>query len=143
MRNILYLLVVLLSPTIVLSSCGTDVNESALVDRVWTLETYGEPDNVKSVLKDTEITITFDSGKGSMTGSAGCNSYFGEYEVKANRLSIPGPIAATEMACLEPEGVMEQETLYLTILKSAKSYQIQGNELRIDCGDQVLIYTSG
>ena len=78
-----------------------------------------------------------------MTGSAGCNSYFGEYEVTTNRLSIPGPIAATEMACLEPEGVMEQETLYLAILKSADSYQIQGNELSIDCGDQVLIYTSG
>ena len=143
MRNILPLLAVLLLPTIALSSCGTDVNESALVDRVWILETYGEPDNLKSVLKDTEITITFDSGNRDMTGSAGCNSYFGEYEVAVNGLSIPGPIAATEMACLEPEGVMEQENLYLTILESAESYQIQGDELRIDCGDRVLIYTGG
>ena len=136
------LLPVLLLSTIMLASCGTNAAESALVDKVWVLETYGEPNNLKSVLQDTEITATFNSDERNVTGSAGCNSYFGDYEVKGNNLSIPGPIAATEMACPEPEGVLEQESQYLRILKSAESYQIQDNELRINCGDEVLTYTA-
>lgn len=136
------LLAVLLVSIIMVSSCRTDADESALVDGVWVLETYGEPDNLKSVLQDTEITATFNSDERDVTGSAGCNQYFADYVVKGNNLSILEPIGQTEMACPEPEGVMEQERQYFIILKSAESYQIQGKELRINCGEKVLVYTT-
>jgi len=66
-------------------------------------------------LADTLTTATFDSTKGQVTGSAGCNTYFGSYDANKSKLTI-GVIAATEMYCLEPEGVMDQEQEYLKIL---------------------------
>jgi len=113
-----------------------------LEDTTWVLVSYGEQENRHSVLEGTQITATFDSTENQLSGSAGCNSYFGAYEVNGSKLSIPGPIAATEMACLEPEGAMDQEQEYLKTLQAAESFQISDGELRISCGDQVLIFTT-
>ncbi len=131
--SILFLIV--LTPG--LFGCGQSV---PLVNTTWVLESYGESDNLKTVLEDTEITTTFDSTEEKVTGSAGCNNYFGGYKLKGNQLSIPGPIGATEMYCMEPEGAMDQEQEYLTTLQAAESYKIEGDKLRINCGEQVLIF---
>ncbi len=111
-------------------------------DTDWVLQSYGEFGNLKDVLTDTEITAEFVSSDGTVEGSAGCNSYSGSYEVKDSQLSIPGPIAATEMYCQEPEGVMEQERQYLELLQAAESYSVEDGELQINCGGQVLVYTT-
>jgi len=42
------------------------------------------------------------------------------------------------MYCGEPEGVMDQEQEYLTILESAESYERKGNQLQITSSDKVL-----
>ena len=112
----------------------------ALEDTKWVLQSYGEPGNLTDVIVDTEITAEFVSSEGTVKGSAGCNSYFGSYELEDSQLSIPGPIGATEMYCAEPEGVMDQEQAYLAILQLAESYEINGDELRINCGSQDLIF---
>ena len=114
--------------------------EVALEDTIWVLESYGDPENLNAVLEDTEITINFISAEVKMEGSAGCNSYFGGYEVEGNQLSIPGPIGATEMYCMEPEGIMEQEQEYLAILQDAESYEIEDDQLQIVSGDKVLVF---
>jgi len=113
--------------------------EAILEDTVWVLQSYGESGNPKDIITDTEITAEFVSSEGTVKGSAGCNSYFGSYEVEGSQLSIPGPIGATEMYCEEPEGVMDQEQEYLAALQLAESYEINADELRINCGSQVLI----
>ncbi|MBA7614690.1 hypothetical protein ES703_21959 [subsurface metagenome] len=133
------LVMLLLSSMIGLASCSYG---SSIEDTDWVLQSYGEFGNLKDVLTDTEITAEFISSEGTVEGSAGCNSYSGSYEVKDSQLSIPGPIAATEMYCMEPEGVMEQERQYLEILQAAKSYSVEDGELQINCGGQVLIYTT-
>ena len=133
------LVMLLLSSMIGLASCSYG---SSIEDTDWVLQSYGEFGNLKDVLTDTEITAEFVSSEGTVEGSAGCNSYSGSYEVKDSQLSIPGPIAATEMYCMEPEGVMEQERQYLEILQAAKSYSVEDGELQINCGGQVLIYTT-
>ena len=117
----------------------TEEEEVALEDTIWVLEEYGDPDNLTDVLEDTEITIEFVSTEGTVKGSAGCNSYFGSYEVEDNQLSVPGPIGATVMYCMEPEGVMDQEQDYLMILQNAETYEIEGDQLQIFSGDKVLI----
>ena len=109
-----------------------------LEDKRWVLEWYGEPGNLQAPLPNTEITATFKSDESEVTGSAGCNTYFGSYERQGNNLSIPGPIAVTEMYC--GDEIDEQERAYLTILESAESYKIEDGELTIDCGDKVLIF---
>lgn len=114
----------------------------AFEDKEWVLESYGEPGNVQSVIEGTEITADFDSAKHEVSGSAGCNSYFGDYQVDKNELSIP-VLASTEMACLEPEGVMDQEQQYLQSLGLAESYEIEDGKLRITCSDgTVLVFRS-
>lgn len=133
------LVMLLLSSMIGLASCSYG---SSIEDTDWVLQSYGEFGNLKDVLADTEITAGFVSSEGTVEGSAGCNSYSGSYEVEDSQLSIPGPIAATEMYCMEPEGVMDQEQQYLETLQAAESYSIEDGELQINCGDQVLIYTT-
>jgi len=44
------------------------------------------------------------------------------------------------MYCAEPEGVMDQEQEYLATLQLAESYELDGDELRMNCGSQVLIF---
>ena len=110
-----------------------------LEDKTWALESYGEQDSLQAVLKGTEITALFDSAKGRVHGSAGCNSYSGNYQAGKSKLSIP-MVASTEMYCLEPEGVMEQEQRYLRALQSAESYEVGDGKLRITAGSQVLVF---
>jgi heat shock protein HslJ len=103
------------------------------------LESYGEQGNLQAVLAGTRVTATFDSAEDEVTGSAGCNTYFGDYQISGNDLSIP-MIANTEMYCLEPEGVMEQENRYLSAMRAAENYQIQNGKLRITAGSRVLVF---
>ena len=131
-------LLVLLAIGLVACKGGT----VAFEDKEWVLESYGEPGNVQSVIEGTEITATFDSAEHEVIGSAGCNSYFGDYEVNNNQLSIP-VLANTEIACLEPEGVMDQEQQYLQALRLAESYDIEDGKLHITCSDgTVLVFRS-
>jgi len=112
-----------------------------LEDTTWMLQSYGEQDNLNAVLEGTEITAFFDSAVGQVNGSAGCNSYSGGYEIDDSELSIL-QLANTEMACLEPEGTMDQEQQYLSLLQAAESYRVEDGALQINCGGQVLLYTA-
>jgi heat shock protein HslJ len=86
-----------------------------------------------SVLLGTEITALFGED-GSLTGTAGCNSYSTSFELggggSAAQGSISfGPAVTTRMFCAEPEGTMDQESAYLKALESATTYEIKGQEL--------------
>lgn len=131
-------LLILVVATTGLTACKAKT--AAIDNTAWVLLWYSEQGNLQAVLVGTEITAKFDGKDGQITGSAGCNTYTGDYEAKKNELSI-SRLAWTEMACLEPEGVMEQEQQYLSALQAAESYIIEGGELRISCsGGQVLIF---
>ena len=74
------------------------------------------------------ITATFEGGQ--ISGSAGCNTYFGAYQVDGEKITI-SDLANTEMACLEPEGLMDQETLILGFLRDAQTFQVGDSQLMI------------
>jgi len=112
----------------------------ALEGTLWTLVAYGDPSDPQAVLEGSEITAEFDSAEGRVHGSAGCNSYFGAYEVDGDSLTV-GPVGSTEMYCAAPENVMDQETAYLAALQSAASYQIVGNQLQIANADGATVLT--
>jgi len=113
---------------------------SDLENKTWILESYGNPDNLQTVLKGTEVTALFDSSEGQVSGSAGANHYFGDYSLRNGEISIQ-QMAHTEMYRLDPEGVMEQEQNYLSILQSAENYQTNNDTLQINSDGQVLIFT--
>lgn len=123
--------------TLITGACAGKANE--FEDIKWVLESYGEPGNLQAVLEETQVTATFESAEHQVRGSAGCNSYFGEYEITGNKLTI-NSVGSTEMYCIEPEGVMEQETEYLEALQSASNYEIVDGKLRIYSEEYVLFF---
>ena len=87
----------------------------------WRLETFRK----SAPIAGTEITVRFNDG--TIKGSAGCNTYGGVYKVNGTGISI-SEIYFTEMACMEPEGVMEQEQMYLG---DAYKYQLTKDQQQI------------
>ena len=118
----LYLGVVVLALlTLIAGACGRVSEDTVtLKDTSWVLESYGAQGNLQTVLADTEITATFDGTEGRVHGSSGCNTYSGDYHISGSELSIP-VLEWTEIGCLEPEGILEQEGKYLKLLMAAES----------------------
>ena len=121
---------------VAISLAGCGESKSEIEDVKWVLTSYGEPGNEQSPLSDTTVTAFFDSENGELTGNASCNSYFANYEVDGSKLSIPRNFAVTEMWCGDEKG--EQESKFLEILPNAESFEVSGDKLTIDCGDNVL-----
>ncbi len=117
---------------VVLAACGSS-GASALRDTSWDLGSlYGN-----GLLPGTTITIKFSSDQ--VTGSAGCNQYAGSFLAGDTSLSIDD-VFSTEMGCMEPEGILEQEQVYLAALAAAAKYQTLANSLIIfdQAGTQIL-----
>lgn len=118
---------------------GFSTEVAPLEDVEWVLESYGEAGDMTPALTTAEVTAELSSENDELTGSAGCNSYFGGYEADGSRLSLVGPMAITEMACLDDD-IMDQEARYLDILSAAQSYTIEGGKLMIECGGETLVF---
>jgi heat shock protein HslJ len=89
------------------------------------------------LLEGTKITLTLAGGKAR--GSSGCNTYYADYA--AGKTLAFGPVAATEMACTAPEGIMDQEQRYLAALPAVTGYRIAGNLLWLQTeGGSSLVY---
>jgi heat shock protein HslJ len=83
------------------------------------------------LLPGTQITVGFADGRA--TGFAGCNAYGGPYAENNGALSI-SMLDVTAQACLEPQGVMDQEDAYVTALREAAVYQVTGDQLELEDG---------
>ena len=106
---------------------------STLGGTLWQVRSYdGGEHGMVDVLVGTTLSARFDDGK--IGGSAGCNNFNAGYETDGDAITI-GPAASTRMMCGEPEGVMEQETLFLTALQTAATYTIEGNHLQLRSTD--------
>ena len=88
----------------------------------------------------SELTALFTNG--AVSGSAGCNTYQGQYRSTraAGKNTIEfGPLATTRMNCDEP--LMDQEVLYLTALAAATEVGIEGFALTVRYpGGELLFY---
>ena len=125
------LIIVMLSVFMVAGFAACSGNSgAALSNGKWFLRSYGEQDHLLTLIDGSEITATFDSGEALVSGSAGCNTYFADYETIDDRLLI-SEMAFTEKACLSPEGLMEQEQDYLHILSKARTFQVDDTTLTI------------
>jgi heat shock protein HslJ len=95
--------------------------------------------NGKQPIEGSTVTITFEDGQ---AGGRACNSYGGEYTLEGSAIQF-GSLVQTEMACMEPEGVMEQETEYMHTLSQAASLNQTGDTLEVlnAAGDVVLVFS--
>ena len=108
----------------------TPIEPASLVGTNWLLTSYNNgKGGMQSAIIGTEISANF-SEDGAISGSGGCNNYNASYEATEETIGI-GMIASTEMACMDPEGVMDQETQYLASLQNAAVYTIRDDRLEI------------
>ncbi len=111
---------------------------TGLADTNWTVSAYNNGKQaVVGVLADTNLTANF-GADGVLSGAAGCNNYTGGYTTTGKDGIAIGPLASTMMMCSEPEGVMEQEALYLAALSTAATYRRDGNQLELRTADGAL-----
>jgi heat shock protein HslJ len=101
-----------------------------LTNTSWRLTWYNNGRQaIVSVLQGTQIMLQL-RDDGQFAGKA-CNSYRGGFEHQDSTLKVVGPIAATRMACPDPEGSNEQETAYFAALQRVSGFRISGNELTL------------
>ncbi|MFN8623662.1 MAG: META domain-containing protein [Chloroflexota bacterium] len=105
----------------------TAVDLATLQAAPWTLS---ELDG-QTVAATAGITAAF-AEDGSLTGSAGCNTFSGTYTLSGSSLTV-GPLAATRKAC--EQAVMDDENLFLDLLQNATTWAIDGGSLTITAAD--------
>ncbi len=117
-----------------------DAVDQSLEGTSWQVMSYNNgKGGVTSLIIGTEISANFGED-GQLTGNSGCNSYFAEYETDGDKIRI-GTAGSTEMACLEPEGVMEQEQQYLAALGTAATYKVEGLNMEMRTSEGSLVGT--
>jgi heat shock protein HslJ len=108
-----------------------------LLNKEWKLtQLNGQPP-----LEGTQATLRLEQEESRAGGSTGCNSYGGAYTLTGDALAFDA-LFMTEMACMEPVGIMEQEAVYLQALDQVTSARIAGGnlELRNSAGDVLLVF---
>lgn len=113
---------------------------TALAGTGWRVTGYNNGrEAVVSPIIDTELTAVFNSD-GTLSGSAGCNTYSAPYQVSDNSITIGLPIA-TMMECDQPEGIMTQEQEFLAALQTAATLEFRGDMLEFRTADDALAVT--
>ena len=108
---------------ILLVACGGTAGDS-LNGTTWELYSMGR----YSPIAGSKTTIQFEDGQ--VGGLGGCNHYGGEYQISGNTITID-KLYMTEMACMSPEGVMDQESTYLQFLGGAQRFEIVNGQLQM------------
>jgi heat shock protein HslJ len=102
---------------------GVDV---PLVGTMWVLDQ--DASTLEVVAPEVVVTIRF-SGELLLSGTAGCNSYNGRYQVSGDSLSVAPGLATTEKLCAPPASNVE--AAYLERLPPVHSYAIDGKVLTL------------
>jgi len=108
------------------SACsgGLSLNQVNFDDSAWVLTAI----NSDTAIIGNPPTLEFEADM--VSGNASCNTFGGRYQIQRETISF-GPLARTEMYCVEPEGVMDQEQIYLDILGAAQRFELVDDILTI------------
>ncbi len=110
---------------------------ASLTGTTWTATNYNNgKEAVVSLVADTTITAII-AEDGQLNGSAGCNNFMTSYTLDGDTITIQ-PAATTRKLC-PGEGIMEQETQFLSALTTAATWTISGNELELRTADGALV----
>ncbi len=109
---------------ILLSSCTWNESkiEVQLQGMTWSLSAYNDTQPIAGHHPILEFQAD------QFSGTTGCNHYGGTYQIDEESIRFEG-VFSTEMACLEPEGLMEQERIYLELLRTVERFELIENVL--------------
>lgn len=105
----------------------TSAGQSRLTDSTWRLEELlNEQDQLTQPIAESVIDLSFNKQK--LTGYAGCNSYFGQYQISdQHNLNLAGPIATSLKACSSE--INQQERTYLNLLQKSTHFKRENDQL--------------
>ena len=97
--------------------------QTRLPGSTWTLVEYADGSGkIVPVIEGSNVTADF-GDSGLLSGSAGCNGYSANYAIASKLITID-TVVMTEIYCMEPEGLMDQEMSYLSALEGSAAYVI-------------------
>lgn len=139
MKNrILKLAVIGIAGLLSLSIAMAQSTPGALADTRWQLVSYGNPEAPTPVVEGSSVTMEF-IGEDEVSGSTGCNSYGGFYEITGDTILFE-EVFSTLRACLE-EAIGTQESVFLSALQTAGFFEVTGEQLVITYADgQQLVF---
>ena len=114
--------------TLLIMSCNEKKEKSEAFGDIRGVTLLHSDIGYKTLNNDIKTTLVF-GDEDKISGNAGCNNYFGSYELYPNGIKISN-IGSTRKMC--SEDVMEQEMTYLDILQKANSIKFTDNKLEID-----------
>lgn len=130
----------------VLGGCaGKEGVQPSTVDTpsgTWYLERYGMPAHPETPLPETPVRLEIDLVAGTLAGTAGCNQFTASIHGEGSSLTI-GPIAMTKKMCIEPAGVMLQESAVVNALAVVTRFRVDGQTLHLECSDGQALVLSG
>lgn len=114
-----------------------DLIDENLVETEWVLTSI----NGAPLVEGTNITLAIYTAE--LAGFAGCNGYGSQYEIDVNGGIKILEIESQLEGCVEPEGVLDQESDYLNQLLHTNQYSIEGNVLTLNnsASKHPLLYT--
>ena len=108
---------------LVAAACASNAPTALLADTHWTVASInGEP------IAEVAPTIEFSTDR--ISGTGGCNRYFGGYEITGAETIVIRGVGSTEMAC-EPAEIMAREQAYFTALSAVRAYRHEGEQLTL------------
>lgn len=125
------------------SSCKTARTSNSaslnLTEKYWRLISLNDVSINKDPAATREMHMILKKEGLKINGNAGCNSFFGTFEIKANNGISFGKMGSTMMACKD----MQIERQFLDALANANAYTINGNQLTISKDNTVLAKFEG
>ena len=111
---------------LVISDCSAgnkNTSDTSSINDKWTADSINGIKTDSAVYRDNFPFLEFNSEKGTVLGSTGCNSLYGSLIISGLTLKIYD-ITATKMFCSEID-----EITFLSILKNADNYEIRDGKL--------------
>ncbi len=125
-------LIILLCITLAGVGCNSSRNMAKLNGVKWVLQTLNGED-VKLTDQNSEIFIQFNEVEKRVNGRAGCNRFFGNYEMEGHKLQF-SPMGATRMACPD----LQIETAFFQMLNEVDALNIKDNKLTFESKEKVV-----
>lgn len=141
--SVLLVLLLIIASAVVQAQTSRDLStdQQVLTGTDWRLVSFGPPDTEVDVVPGTTVTLKFEED-GRASGSTGCNSYSGTYEVRGDSIAF-GRLVSTRRACLD-QNANEQEHRFFSALEAANRFRLSSNRLTLmsDRGRNLLNFVS-
>lgn len=128
LRGSVLAILALLSFAAVAQSQTLSTDQRVMTGTEWRLVSFGPTGSETNLVAGTTVTLKFGED-GRASGSTGCNSYGGTYQVRGDNISF-GRLISTKRACLD-QNANQQESRFLSALEAANRFRLSSNRLTI------------